>query len=223
MNDTTVIIPTLNEERNISKIIGLIKKNYSKVRILVVDDGSEDSTKKIAKKIKSVRFIDRKKEKTKGLTASVIHAAKLVKTKNIVVIDADLQHPVEKIGEIADRLKDHDIVIGTRTRIRNWTMKRRIISKTATILGRIRLMLNGIRVADPVSGFFGVKTAFFKEVLKHHEAKFEKCGYKVLFDLLKYSRNPKISEVMYRFGQRSLGASKIGKRQIICYLKSVFK
>jgi len=221
--DTTVIIPTLNEEKNISKIIDLIKKQYKGINIIVSDDGSKDNTQKIVEKTKHVTLLDRSNKKTKGLTASVIDAAKITNTKYIVVIDADLQHPVKTIKDIRKKLENCHIVIATRKKTENWPLTRKIISRAAILLGQIRLMLNLVFVEDPVSGFFGIRTDLMKNTLRRKEEKFEKTGYKILFDTLKYSKKAKIAEVYYNFKTREHGSSKIGKKQIISYLKSLFK
>jgi len=220
-SDTTVIIPTLNEEKNISKIIKLIKQ-YKGIKIIVSDDGSKDSTQKLARK--HAKVIDRKNKPIKGLTASVIDAAKITKTRYLIVIDADLQHPVKTIPKIVEKLrKGNKIVIATRERTLKWAISRKIISKIAITLGRLRLLFRGMIILDPVSGFFGTETRIFKKTLKTHEHKFEKPGYKVLFDILKYTPNKQIEEVYYQFNTRKHGTSKIGKKQVISYLKAIIK
>lgn len=40
--DTTVVIPTLNEESNIKKLITILLKEYPGINIIVSDDGSRD-------------------------------------------------------------------------------------------------------------------------------------------------------------------------------------
>ena len=61
-----VIIPTLNEEKNIEKIFIKIKKTKIKLDILFVDDNSDDGSKKeildLRKKDKKVNYIFRKKK-----------------------------------------------------------------------------------------------------------------------------------------------------------------
>jgi dolichol-phosphate mannosyltransferase len=137
-------------------------------------------------------------------------------------MDADLQHPPEKVKEIIKKLEDYDVVVGTRKGIpKNWPFTRRLMSKTATLLARLRLMRS---IKDPLSGFFGVRTDLFKEVISKKWNKFEGRGYKVLFDLLKYCpKNTSVGVVCYEFGLRRSGSSKIGSRQIRLFFKSLFK
>ena len=223
--NTAVIIPTLNEEKSIGRLINLLKKLYKDIKIIVVDDGSKDKTQEIVRKIKNVKLIDRSKKKIKGLTASVIDGVREVRYGNIVVIDADLQHPPQTIKEIVEKLKENDVVIaGRRSLPSDWPVVRKLISGIAGLLGRIRLLGKGFKVKDVVSGFFGVKTKLMQDILKKKGDKFEKQGYKVLFDLLKYCpKNTKVSEVYYDFQLRIGGSSKINKKHILIYLRSLFK
>ena len=103
--DLTVIVPTLNEGKNIGKLIKLVNSKYKGIKIIVSDDGSKDNTKQICEKYKNVTFLDRSKNKVKGLTASVVDGINKTKTKYFVCMDGDLQHPPEKLGEFYEKFK----------------------------------------------------------------------------------------------------------------------
>ncbi len=223
--DVTVIIPTLNEAKNIGELIGTIGKKCPEVNIVVSDDGSTDGTGQVVatirKKERKIRLLDRNKS-IHGLTASVIDAAKAVKTKFLVVIDGDLQHPPEKISEIVNKLREgNDIVIGTRRKVLGkWPVHRRAMSVTATTLARMKL---GSKVKDPMSGFFGTKTVLMKRAIREKGLLFERKGYKVLFELLRAVPEARIAEVRYDFGERQGGQSKIGTRHILLFLRSLLR
>lgn len=222
----TVIIPTLNEAKNISELIKILSGSYKGIKIVVADDGSSDGTKEIVREIgrrnRNVKLLDRSKEHIHGITASVVDAAKASETPYIIVIDGDLQHPPEKIGEIAEKLNNGaDIAIGTRQRvIGSWPLQRRMMSLTATSLARIRLMRV---IKDPMSGFFGARNELFKKVIAEGEKRFVKEGYKVLFDFLKCAPKARIAEVPYNFGERKRGKSKINARHVAHFLKSLLR
>ena len=59
-----VIIPTLNEEKNIEKIFSKVRKTNIKLDILFVDDNSNDESQqliiKLSNKYKNVKYIFRK-------------------------------------------------------------------------------------------------------------------------------------------------------------------
>lgn len=225
-SDITVIIPTFNESGNIEELLKEILR-FRGISAIVSDDGSRDGTREIARKISrrsgKIMLLDRANILPHGLTASVVDGAKRVKTGFLIVMDGDLQHPPEKIPEITEALKAGvDLVICKREKVVvEWPLHRRLISKIATAMARIRL-LRGI--SDPLSGFFGGRTVLFLEALAKREDKFEKRGYKVLFDFLKYApKSMQIREIPYVFGIRKKGASKIGTKQIVSFLRAVFK
>jgi dolichol-phosphate mannosyltransferase len=223
-SDTTVIIPTINEERNIGRIIDIIKKLYRGISIIVADDGSTDRTCEIAR-TKGARVLDRRNEK-KGLSASVIHAATIVKTRYFVVIDGDLQHPPETIKEIVALLrKGFPVAVGARERVDSrWPLFRRLESKTAMGLGRLKLIGRSYAKTDLMSGFFGCETGLFNDTHKRHSRRFVPEGFKVLFDFLKcLPQEVKVGEAGYIFGARSEGESKIRGRHVYYYLKSLVK
>ncbi len=215
---TTIIIPTLNEEQNIGQLVGRLKGLYPTIKIMVTDDGSTDGTVKNARLYGAV-VIDRKLEKVKGITAAVLDALKCVTTDNIVVMDADFQHPPEKVKEILNALKRQDIVIAARKKVVGpWGPVRRLESRIARLLALTRLRRN---VKDPLSGFFGIKTALFKNIKKKN---FEMRCFKILFNILKNTdKKVRIGYVFYDFEIRKRGESKIGKKHIWHFLKNVFK
>jgi dolichol-phosphate mannosyltransferase len=222
--DLTVIIPTLNEEKNISKLVGMIMWLYPGVSVTVSDDGSKDETRDLAKKA-GARALDRTNKPIKGLCVSVMDAVKICKTKYFIVIDGDFQHPPEKIKDMYKELKKNQVVVGKRLKVMNdWPWHRKLMSKTAIAMGNFRLRKKEFKCSDVMSGFFGMQTRLFNEIVNQYEDRFEKTGYKVLFDALKYApKNTKLAESGYEFGLREGGESKIGLKHILVYFRSIFK
>lgn len=222
----TLILPTLNEEKNIGALAKEVLGIYPSASLLVVDDGSIDSTLEIARKAGAL-VLDRKNEKIKGITASVLDALALVDTEYFIVMDSDFQHPPEKIGELLAELeKGNDLAVGWRERVPNWGLHRRVISLGAEFLGKMRLSLFGNPVPrDIMSGFFGGRTEFVMESVRKNPKRFVGKGYKVLFDLIKGMKRGevRIAGVPYVFGLRERGASKIGIKHILFYLESVVR
>lgn len=224
----TIITPTLNEEENIGLFIETINQLYPKIRIIVADDGSRDKTQDIVKE-KSKRYnvflLDRRNQKVKGLTASIVDAIVATKSEFFICMDADLQHPPEKIKEVFEEMKHGaDFVIATREAVvSDWPIYRRVISKIAIFMGEVRLLFSKFKHEDLMSGFFGGKTDFVRKFLKNKQ-RFEMKGYKVLFDLLKqFPNKTKLKRVYYTFGVRKRGVSKMGFKPIYFYLSSLLK
>ena len=91
----SVVIPILNEEKNLIKLINEIKKVKKKIKlkkfeVIFVDDNSSDGTentmKTLLKKNNFIRYFIRK-EKNKDLSKSCIMGFKKAFYENIIVMD----------------------------------------------------------------------------------------------------------------------------------------
>jgi dolichol-phosphate mannosyltransferase len=228
--DTTVIIPTLDEEANIGRLLDALLELYPGIAVTVVDDGSRDRTQQIVRSYSErspkVKLLDRRGAAIHGLTVSVVEGALAATTRFFVVIDGDLQHPPEKIRELHDRLAGGaDVVVGRREKVLvPWPWHRRAISWAGVRLGRLRLRLGGALTSDTMSGFFAARTDLFRAVAAPNAAKFEPTGYKVLFDFLKLvPASTRVEEVPYEFGRRAGGSSKIAMNHLLVYVRSLLR
>lgn len=229
-NYLSIIIPTLNEEQNIGKVIDTIFKINNEWNILVVDDGSTDKTVEVVNKLKTVyrnlNLLDRQNEKIKGLTASVIAGINEINTDYFIVLDGDLQHPPEKLKELLNALVEgYDIAVGYREKVCvTWPIHRKIITKFGLFLGIFRLLLTGKICRDILSGFFGMRKDFFIKNYEKNPGRFNLEGYKILFDFLKnVDRHSKIKDIPFYFDSRKLGKSKLNLKHMKIYFKSLFK
>lgn len=228
--DVTVIAPTLNERDGVEELSTFIHQKYPGMSLVVADDGSTDGTQEMIARCRAqghlVELFDRSQKKVHGLTASVIDALLQTKTKYIVVMDADLQHPPEAIAKIISQIQaGADLVIGTRGFMaEKWNLNRLLVSRVATRIARIRLFFSGVSVFDPMSGFFGIRTSFAQQMYCDNTKRFELRGYKVLFDYLKIIPDgTKLSAVVYNFDFRKKGCSKMNARIAWLFFASMFK
>ena len=219
----TILIPTLNEEKNIKRLIETILSSYPSINITVIDDGSTDNTVKLVNEFEdAVSLINRKDNKIKGLSISIKEGIFSVETKYFMVIDGDFQHPPESIK---DALKcsneDPEFIIGHRIKVEEWPFLRKLMSQGAKFLATISLLFRRKKVPkDIMSGFFGGNTKYVQTLL--HENSIEDAGYKILFDLLKVApHDVSISQFGYIFKNREFGDSKIGKTQMFAFLRSL--
>jgi len=73
---------------------------------------------------------------------------------------------------------------------------------------------------DTMSGFFGGRTRLCQEVIARKGQHFERAGFKVLFDLLKFlPRGTRVDEVEFQFSTRRSGESKLSSRIILSILR----
>jgi len=110
MIKVSVIIPAYNAENVIDKCLSsLLKQNYPKksYEIIVVDDGSTDSTKEIVKKFKKVKLIE---QKHKGPAAARNLGAKHAKGDILLFIDADCIPSKNWIKYMVEPFKNKEIV-----------------------------------------------------------------------------------------------------------------
>lgn len=109
-----VAIPALNEERSISSVIQKIKFDIPNASILVIDDGSTDSTAKIAResgaKVISLPF----NLGVGGAMRVAFKYAMLMKFDQVLQIDADGQHLPSEAKKLINVASDSSVVLGSR-------------------------------------------------------------------------------------------------------------
>jgi len=113
----SIVIPTINEEKNIGKT--LIKINsigeFSKAEVIIVDDNSEDKTLDIVKNFKKKINIKVVKNKKKlGLGYALSKGFKISKNPFVMFIDADLSVKKNDIIKLYNYRDQNSIVIGSR-------------------------------------------------------------------------------------------------------------
>jgi len=113
-----IVIPVFNEEEIIKSIIQKaikFSKPY-KSKILIINDGSNDSTKKILSQIKDKKIIlINKKNEGHGKTLIKGYKAALkLKPKFIFQIDSDDQISFDEFKKLLKHSKDFDFVVGNR-------------------------------------------------------------------------------------------------------------
>ncbi len=150
-----IIIPAYNEEENIVEVIRDIRDKAPVFDIVVIDDGSMDNTRKVAK---SLGVTVLRLPFNLGIGAAVQTGYKYAYKNGYHVaiqFDGDGQHRADQIrGLIEPVLKDAaDFVIGSRflkTESYKVGMPRRIGIK---ILSTVISGLIGQKITDPTSGF----------------------------------------------------------------------
>lgn len=229
-DNLTIIIPTINEEGNIGHLIKRLLKLYKGIKIFVVDDGSTDKTKSEVKAISkhnhNVSFLAKPNNSVIGITASILYGLKQTKTEKIIVMDADLQHPANKVNRISDGLDRYPLVVGVRTSVKNWGIYRKVISIVISKFVIIIFKVKKYKTCnDMMSGFFGIRTKEFKKLVSQHKRRYVLKGYKVFLDTLKLvEKDIPLFEVPYNtFHNRKRGISKTNIKVIINIMRSCFR
>jgi dolichol-phosphate mannosyltransferase len=215
MNKTLVIIPTYNEIENIENIIAAINE-ATDLDILVVDGNSPDET---AKKVESLKKINKnlhliKKEKKEGLGKAYVLGFQFAqdnKYENIIQMDADFSHNPAIIPMFLDKIKNYDVVVGTRYMkggsVRNWSFWRILLSFSASIYVRL---ITGLPLKDPTSGFKCIRV----EVLKKTDFKnIKSSGYSFQIESAYklWKSRARFAEIPITFEDRQHGKTKMSK------------
>ena len=162
--EITIGIPAYNEEKNISTIIRKLQKITTK--IIVCDDGSTDSTAKIAKEM-GVLVLQHEKNLGYGSAIrSIFLKAREENSESLITLDSDGQHRIEDIQTILKPLqnKEADLVIGSRFLNddgKNVPSYRKVGIKLLTKLANTSLEDN---ITDSQSGFRGYSQKIIQNI-----------------------------------------------------------
>jgi glycosyltransferase involved in cell wall biosynthesis len=113
----SVVIPVFNEVGNIEEILKRVKAAKAASEIIVVDDGSQDGTPDLLKKLdgkSGVRVILHEKNQGKG--AAVCTGLEAARGDVILIQDADLEYSPHDYPALLQPIKDGiaDVVYGSR-------------------------------------------------------------------------------------------------------------
>ncbi len=218
----SIIIPTYNEIENIDPLIKAIKVILAKYNyeIIFVDDNSPDNTaskiKNIASSNNSIRCI--KRIGRRGLSSAVIEGILSSSAQLIIVMDGDMQHDESILPTMIEMLIDEklDIIVASRfssgSSFDSFTIIRKTISNIGIFLAK---KITGVKLADPMSGFFIIKRDVFDEVAPNLTG----LGFKILLDIFAASKkNLNFKEIGFKFKDRKSGVSKLDSLVIWEYL-----
>ncbi len=215
----TIIIPTYNEEKNIARMTNAIRKTYPSFHILFMDDNSTDRSKEIINAMADpmVTFYVRSPEK-RGLAASVIQGFEIAETDYAICMDCDFQHPISALQDIFNQMEaGAELCVGCRTSRTSMGIKRALGSELVETFCKIDFMLHRKQTTrDMMSGLFGLRCEVFRPMISSNWDNFEKKGWKVLMDFMKYMDRPvDVRYVIYTFGKRMEGESHINPKVTI--------
>jgi dolichol-phosphate mannosyltransferase len=216
-----LVIPTLNEAGNIPTLIERIRAALAPIpmnyELIFVDDDSQDGTADVVKKFVDtdprIRLFVRKGKR--GLAGAVIHGWKQTDAELLGVIDADLQHPPELLPLLLEGIgAGHDIALASRYvnghNVRGWNPARLAVSRLGTLVS-MPLQKSGVRVKDPLSGFFAVRRQCIDGIT------LTPTGFKILLEILVKGRIKSAVEIPFHFGARYAGKSKADVKVALDY------
>ena len=214
----TVVVPTYHEFDNITALVARLdavrRSAGLNLEVLLMDDDSRDGSAELVDSLAMpwVRLVTRTSER--GLSASVLDGIRRSKGDYVVVMDADLSHPPEKIPDMLAALDGADMAIGSRftaggTIDDKWGPFRWLNSRVASLLARPLTTAK-----DPMSGFFAMRRSTFES-----GKAFNPVGYKIGLEFIVKCRCRRIAEVPIHFADRQHGESKLTMKEQLRYLQ----
>lgn len=148
-----IVIPAYNESKRIGKVLNDLK--VFNLPIIVVDDGSKDSTFKQAKKYRVI-LLRHQLNLGKGAALKTgCEAAISMGADAIIMMDSDGQHKAEDLPKFIEKIESgkFDIIFGSRNLNMGVPLVRFIGNKIASVLVS---MLYGVYVSDLICGYRAV-------------------------------------------------------------------
>jgi len=221
----SVISPTLNEAESVPRLVAALEQALCDIsyEILIVDDNSPDGTWSIAQNISltNPRVRSIRRMQNPGLGAAVIDGFSAAEGDVLACIDADLQHDPLILARMLEELQDGaDIVVGSRHvaggSTRGWNRLRRVQSWIANKMAQLLL---GIRIKDPMSGYFVVWRKDFYQIREQLNG----TGFKILLEILSNVQASKLKEVPYTFRPRTRGQSKFSGVVVLQFIHQLWR
>jgi len=212
-----VIIPTFNEINNIQKLLPDLLGMYDQLDILVVDDNSPDGTANYVEALgetnNRVKII--KRIRKMGLGTAYVAGFKYALSNGYDVaieMDADYSHDPKELERFLEKIKEYDLVIGSRyiygVRVINWPIRRLLLSYFANLYTRI---ITGMPVKDGTGGF----KCFRRKVLESINLdSIHSNGYSFQIEMnyKAWKKGFRLIEVPITFTDRVQGTSKMSKK-----------
>lgn len=239
MKRAIVIIPTFNERENIAKAIPWLQSVYQKIdnwkmETLVVDDSSPDKTAEVVQKLQKKYsnlhlLLNKQKSGLGGAYLKGMDAAFYKHKADIVFqFDADLSHDATKIPAFLKRIEEGaDLVLGSRyipggAIPSNWGWHRKFLSVVGNWI--IVFAFGNFTIRDWTTGFRALTKAVYDAVSDElHDARFSGYTFQIGFLHKAIRKGFKVSEVPFKFVDRTSGQSKMGPEYIKNILMFIFK
>ena len=223
-----VTIPTFNESENIERLIGEIRRQDPSIGIVVADDDSPDGTWRIVEKISeehpAVFLLRRMENKGRGSAGVDAFRFALQQHADVVIeMDGDFSHDPKYIPAFLEKIRECDLVIGSRGIAHGQDLRasslRKWVTQLSTSYARIVL---GLPVRDCNSGY----RCFRREVLEAVNLdSIRSVGPSIVQELLfkAYLLGFSIAEIPIVFAERQAGKSNLNFRKLLAGFLMILK
>ncbi len=212
--DISIVVALLNEDESlpelVSWIVSVMDREKFTYEIIMVDDGSTDSSwaviKRLAEANPAIRGISFRRNY--GKSAALYHGFKAAEGRVVVTMDADLQDSPEEIPELYRMVTEdgYDIVSGWKKQRFDNKLTKNLPSKLYNWTAR---KITGIKLHDMNCGL----KAYRNEVVKNIEVYGEMHRY--IPYLAKNAGFGRITEKPVKHQKRKYGVSKFGLERFV--------
>lgn len=227
MHDTIIIIPVINELKNLKKIIKKIFLYYKGISILIIDDNSDDGTDIWIKSLnkKKLHYIRRTTKLGIGdaHTTGILWAYKNGFIKAITM-DGDLSHNPLIIQKFIKKSKlNFELLFSNRyvknkNQLKGWPLIKKAQSKFAHFL-IMKLFNNDYDITNGLRlyNLKKIPIRYFKKLKKFSNYEF------FLVSGIIFTKNLKVSQIFINMPYRARGDSKMNIKHIIIWFFSIIR
>lgn len=218
MNDTLIIVPTVNERENLPRVAQRLLSLPVKVDILVIDGNSSDGTGQLADDLAAkhpeIHVIHETKKS--GLGRAYLAGFKWALERGyeyIFEMDSDLSHNPDDVPQFIEAgiNQNADLVLGSRysggVRVINWPLKRLMLSRCAGIYVRV---ITGMPLSDPTGGYKCFRRRAL-QAINLDEIRSDGYSFQIEMTHRLWRDGFKIVEVPIVFTERMHGQSKLSR------------
>ena len=230
--DLSIIIPAYNEEKSIKKsitnLLHVFKKSQISFELIIINDGSQDSTLEIIEKFVTMyseyNIYVLNNKKNIGKSASLNKGFKIAKGNFTAIHDADLEYDPTDLLKMFNFFNEEshlDSIYGSRYLNKNKQNKQNIIYYLANIFNlKLFNFLFNAKLTDLHSCYKIFKT----NILKEFDLKEKKFGFELEVSILLIKNKLKIHEMHISYQARSKSSGKkISFLDEINFLITIFK
>lgn len=224
---TLIIVPTLNEEANITTVLDSLQHHVPDTDVMVIDDGSTDATRPLVKERiaqgQRIELVER--EGKRGLGDAYLHAFRLALDAGydaVVEIDADMSHdPAVLPTMLAVAERGINLVIGSRYipggSVIGWPRRRTWLSRWGNRYAAIML---GLAINDATAGYRVYRTDTLR-ALSLDGIQAGGYGFQVEMTYRTVRKGLSVVEIPIQFRDRVAGTSKMHRGIVLEAFKLV--
>ena len=211
---TLVVVPTYDERESLPRLVAGVHAVLPQAHVLVVDDASPDGTGRHAERMarRDPRIAVLCRSGKLGLGTAYVEGFRHALAEGydrVVQMDADGSHDPAALPELVGRLRDADLVIGSRKLpgggTEGWGAHRTVISRSGALYCELFL---GMRLTDPTSGYRALGRRAL-EVLLSGPIRSEGFAFQVEVAYRLHRLGLRLVEHPIRFVDRAEGPSKM--------------